>query len=532
MEPNSEPREKIVPYFYHDLLEAALDRSTNRGKNPAAERQVRAAEQGSAARGHDRGSAHHFFAVWRCVPIRPVRESATDAGGSRFLMAGRIQVPSIEGFTVRIAFRFTLLVAVLVMAVGCRSTRGPATGKPTSGNNTDAPFWAKGRTGPTLNPPANRDDTGTRLTSAEQPDYNGVLAGRLVDNANRRVAKAYIQVSRPESDAGKPIEVAADDDGYFLIPGLQAGRSYMLTARVQVDGRLLAGRVQATPPQPRLVIRLTEDFATGSVPALPPHPGDVLPGREPAMPPRPFANTPDNRAGPVPSPRINQDPGWSPGSAPRSAAPVDPTPRIEPTDLENIADQNKNRDPKLERPPVTNIPSGPKLPDPDPVPKGPGAMRVPSQTVVPSCYMSGRRIVNFALNDLDGRPWELRNHHGRLILLDFWGTWCPHCLRVMPELVELQRQYGPYGLEIVGIACEQDTGRDVERKVRSVLQKYRVNYNVLLAEDRSKCPVQSQLGIDRWPTVILLDDFGNIIYRASGGSMEQLKAVIRQRLGR
>lgn len=429
----------------------------------------------------------------------------------------------------RIFVRLTLLVAVVAVAAGCRSTRGSATGQPTSNNNR-TPFWAKDRNGPKLQSPTVRDDTGTRLTSAEQPDYRGVLAGRLVDAGNRRVAKAYVQVSGPES-SGKPIEIAADDDGYFLIPGLQAGRSYMLTARAHVDGRLLAGRVQATPPQPRLVIRLTEDIATGSVPALPPHPGDVLPGREP-LPPRPFANVPDNRAGATPSPRINQDPGWSPGSAPRSPAPVDPSnpPRIEPVDLENVAEQNKSRDPKLERPPVTNIPSGPKVPDPDPVPNG--AMRVPSQTVVPSAYLSGRRLVNFALNDIDGRPWEFRNHHGRLVLLDFWGTWCPHCLRAMPELVELQRQYGAYGLEIVGIACEQDSGADAERKVRAAMQKYRVNYQVLLAEERGKCPVQRQLAIDRWPTVILLDDFGNILYRASGGSLEPLKAIIRQRLGR
>lgn len=430
----------------------------------------------------------------------------------------------------RTVTRFLLLAALIGFAAGCRSTpRSPSNAQPTSGNN-NTPFWAKNSNTPKLSSPTVRDEAGTRLTSADQQDYNGVLAGKLVDSAGRRIGKAYIQVTGQETTGGKPIEVAADDEGYFLIPGLHAGRGYMLTARAQVDGRLLAGRVHASPPQPRLVIRLTEDLASASVPALPPHPGDVLPGRDLSLPPKPFT-APDSR---VPSPRINQDPGWTPGSAPRAGSPVDASnpPRIDPVDLENIATQDKSRDPKLERPPAVNIPNGPKPPVPDPVPNGPGAMRFPSETVVPSCYLSGRRLVNFALNDIDGRTWELRNHHGRLILLDFWGTWCAHCLRAMPELVDLQRQYGPYGLEVVGIACEQETGAAAERKVRAAMQKYRLNYTVLLAEDRSKCPVQGQLAIDRWPTLILLDDFGNILYRASGGSIEPLKAIIRQRLGR
>src|SRR5205823_9687359 len=67
-------------------------------------------------------------------------------------------------------------------------------------------------------------------------------------------------------------------------------------------------------------------------------------------------------------------------------------------------------------------------------------------TRVPSCILTGETLHNFALNDLSGQPWEFRSHRGRVVLIDFWGTWCLPCLQSIPHLRILQDRYGPYGL--------------------------------------------------------------------------------------
>src|SRR5205807_2576221 len=86
----------------------------------------------------------------------------------------------------------------------------------------------------------------------------GVLAGRVIDGYNQAPPGAFIQVTLLE-DSGKPaaapIEVSANAQGYFVIPGLQTGKHYQLTARSRDGGRVLAGTSLETPPNPKVLIR-------------------------------------------------------------------------------------------------------------------------------------------------------------------------------------------------------------------------------------------------------------------------------------
>src|SRR5579875_1844557 len=98
-------------------------------------------------------------------------------------------------------------------------------------------------------------------------------------------------------------------------------------------------------------------------------------------------------------------------------------------------------------------------------------------TPVPSCGLYGNRLDNFALYDLDGNVWEYkRNRTGRLVLLDFWRHNCGPCLQCIPKLVELQRNFGPYGLEVIGIACETGTVEEQRAHLRPILNRKGVNY--------------------------------------------------------
>src|SRR5262249_3610418 len=136
-------------------------------------------------------------------------------------------------------------------------------------------------------------------------------------------------------------------------------------------------------------------------------------------------------------------------------------------------------------------------------PQTPPTAAPPGSTPVPSCVLTGRQLHNFALNDLGGHPWEYRNHHGRLVLLDFWGSWCVPCLQTIPHLTALQQRYGGYGLEVIGIAYEQNgASQEQAHRIERVRQRLRINYRLLMGGG-SQCPVQTQFQIGSLPTLVL-----------------------------
>jgi len=406
-----------------------------------------------------------------------------------------------------------LPVLLLVGAAGCASS-GSSSGSrntPPSNNINSQPFWSqpKGRSSPTLNQPtqgSNDNNSDTKLTSAEQKEWNGVLAGVLVDSFNQKISPAYIQVEALGTEnPGKPIDVAVDANGYFMIPGLQPGQSYLLTARAQIDGRTFAGRVQAAPPQPRLMIKLRDDLASATVPPLPGNNGVVPAVAMPNRPPIPplGSTEPVN----IPAPRVP----------------------INGTDAENIANGDRSHPPA----PLISVP-GPgakqKLPEPDPIPGNNGASRFPGPAVAPACTISGIRVVNLSLKDLRGEVWDLRSQPRKLVLLDFWGTWCMHCIRAVPELNRLQQQFGNRGLEVVGVACEYGSDPDTIQKVRDVVRQKNIQYEIVLADPVGRCPVQNAFRVNKYPTLILVDEGGNIIWRGEGAQIEAVRSIIQQRL--
>jgi thiol-disulfide isomerase/thioredoxin len=144
----------------------------------------------------------------------------------------------------------------------------------------------------------------------------------------------------------------------------------------------------------------------------------------------------------------------------------------------------------------------------------------------PSCDFDGSRLVDFQLADLSNQPVRFSQLSGRLILIDFWGTWCGHCLKAMPHLVGLQQRYGHAGLQVVGIACEQD-GDHHERvaNVAEVRDRYRVNYPLLLAGFGAQCPVQDKFGVKLYPTLVLLDKSGHVLWKREGPDERDLKQL-------
>jgi thiol-disulfide isomerase/thioredoxin len=148
----------------------------------------------------------------------------------------------------------------------------------------------------------------------------------------------------------------------------------------------------------------------------------------------------------------------------------------------------------------------------------------------------GRKLDNFALYAVDGKVWEFRKQRkGRLVLLDFWYSTCLPCRYALPHLVELQRKYGTFGLEVVGIAYEKGSPAEQVRKVREVAARLGVNYPLLLGGGSTDpCPVKRQFEVSAFPTAVLLDETGTIVWRSEGldaRSLYDLEMEVRRQLG-
>ena len=87
--------------------------------------------------------------------------------------------------------------------------------------------------------------------------------------------------------------------------------------------------------------------------------------------------------------------------------------------------------------------------------------------------------LDFTMKDLDGKDVSLSSFKGKVILLNFWATWCGPCKAEIPEFVELQKQYGKDGLMIVGYSVD-----DEAPKARAFANEYKINYPVLLGLGR------------------------------------------------
>jgi thiol-disulfide isomerase/thioredoxin len=85
-------------------------------------------------------------------------------------------------------------------------------------------------------------------------------------------------------------------------------------------------------------------------------------------------------------------------------------------------------------------------------------------------------VPDVALKDLQGRTVRLSAYRGRVVLVNFWATWCPPCRAEMPDLVRLQKEYARRGLQIVGIAQPPSQRSEVRRFTHHI----KVNYPILL----------------------------------------------------
>jgi cytochrome c biogenesis protein CcmG/thiol:disulfide interchange protein DsbE len=116
----------------------------------------------------------------------------------------------------------------------------------------------------------------------------------------------------------------------------------------------------------------------------------------------------------------------------------------------------------------------------------------------------------FARRDLGGKPVSLREYRGKVVLLNFWATWCGPCQVELPRFAAWQKQYGPAGLQVIAVSMDDGDG-----PVRALVGKLGVNYPVVMGDAALGERYGGVLGL---PVTYLIARDGRIAVRYEGGT--------------
>lgn len=148
----------------------------------------------------------------------------------------------------------------------------------------------------------------------------------------------------------------------------------------------------------------------------------------------------------------------------------------------------------------------------------PEPVAAPIEINIPTSIEAGTMRPEFAMKDIDGRLRNISDWDGKVVLLNFWATWCPPCLNEIPDFIELQNEHGDKGLQIVGIAV------DDEALARSFAEDIGMNYPVMAA-DSEAIELSQRYGnqVGGLPYTVIINRNGEITNMITG-ELSKIKA--------
>lgn len=144
-----------------------------------------------------------------------------------------------------------------------------------------------------------------------------------------------------------------------------------------------------------------------------------------------------------------------------------------------------------------------------------------SSLIAPPAEDAAQRLMAAPLSDLSGKPQTLSQWRGKVLVVNFWATWCVPCIEEIPALKKVQRQYESKGVKIVGIAL------DNVAKVRDFAEDMRIDYALLIAGMESLSLVKdlgNRAGV--LPFSVVLDRSGQVVHAHAGTLTEASLAAI------
>lgn len=144
-------------------------------------------------------------------------------------------------------------------------------------------------------------------------------------------------------------------------------------------------------------------------------------------------------------------------------------------------------------------------------PPAPAPLVTATRNEAPASPVSAENALDWTFESLAGPPRALREWADDVLVVNFWATWCPPCLREIPAFVALQQQYGEQGLQFVGVALDEAAA------VQDFVADNEVNYPVLVG-DQAVVRFMQQLGNDigALPYTAVLSRHGEIRYTHQG----------------
>ena len=134
--------------------------------------------------------------------------------------------------------------------------------------------------------------------------------------------------------------------------------------------------------------------------------------------------------------------------------------------------------------------------------------------------MAGWRAV-----DIDGRTWSPEALRGRIVLVDFWATWCAPCLADLPRLKRLHARYASDGLAILGVSLDRSSPRDF----RSWLQRQAIGWPQVRERGGYESPLARHFGVEAIPASFLFDRDGRLLdANLRGATLETRVAALME----
>jgi thiol-disulfide isomerase/thioredoxin len=142
---------------------------------------------------------------------------------------------------------------------------------------------------------------------------------------------------------------------------------------------------------------------------------------------------------------------------------------------------------------------------------------------VRASLVAGKRFPTFAEKDVSGAPLDLASYRGKVVLVDFWATWCPPCRQELPNVVAAYQKFHDKGFEIVGISLDENRAALV-----SFTKEHQMPWSQYFDGRKWENKLAMTYGINSIPATFLLDGEGNIIATDLRG--EDLSAELAKRL--